>query len=113
MAMRATVHMAAIGRHGLRAIARQCFDKTHYAAEQIAALKGFKLRFPGAFFREFVVQVDAPVNEVLGRCREAGILAGVPLGRWFPELADCFSMAVTEKRTREEIDLLVATLKEI
>jgi glycine dehydrogenase subunit 1 len=44
--------------------------------------------------------------------RQRGFLAALPLGRWFPHLADCFSLAVTEKRTRAEIDALVAALAE-
>ena len=46
----------------------------------------------------------------LAAAGEAGYAAGVPLGRWYPELADCFLVAVTEARTRAEIDGLAAVL---
>jgi hypothetical protein len=50
------------------------------------------------------------VDELLADALDAGFLAGVPLGRWYPELSDCFLVAVTEKRTRAEIDALAAAV---
>ncbi len=113
LALRAAVYLSTVGKQGLSRIARRCLDKAHYAAERIANLDGFELAFRDApFFKEFVVRSKTPVERVLTRCKERGILAGVALGRWYPDLADCFSVAVTEKRTRDEIDRLVAALKE-
>ena len=62
-------------------------------------------------FKEFVIR-DAQnhVEQLLSSARNAGFLAGVPLGEWYPKLADCFLVAVTEKRTRAEIDQLVQVL---
>jgi glycine dehydrogenase subunit 1 len=113
MAMRATVYMAAMGKKGLREAASLSFDKAHYAAGEIAKLPGYKLRFGAPFFKEFVVQSQRPVADVLKHCRAKGILAGVALSRWHKDMADCFTVAVTEKRTRQEIDALVKALKEI
>lgn len=110
MAMRATVYLSAMGRSGIKKVASLCFDKAHYAARQIAQLDGYKLRFEQPFFKEFVVQTTRGVDRAMDRCREQGILAGVPLGRWFDELNDCFVIAVTEKRTKTEIDRLVSVL---
>jgi len=111
LALRAAVHLAALGRSGIRKVAELCVDKAHYAADQITRLHGYELRFGGPFFREFVVRTRFPVGEVLHRCRRRGILAGVPLGRWFSELNDCFMVAVTEKRTKSQIDSLVDVLR--
>jgi glycine dehydrogenase subunit 1 len=47
---------------------------------------------------------------LLAQASEAGFFAGVPLGQWYPELADCFLVAVTEKRSKTEIDALAACL---
>jgi glycine dehydrogenase subunit 1 len=69
------------------------------------------LKFSGPFFKEFVVQADRDVSKVLASCRAKNILAGVPLGRWFKDLADCFALAVTERRTKEEIDRLAEALE--
>ena len=110
MALRAAVHMAAMGRQGLSEAASQCLDKAHYAAERIAGVKGYRLRFGAPFFKEFVVQTDRGVKRVLEHCRGKDILAGVPLECWYPELGDCFAIAVTEKRTKPEIDALVEAL---
>lgn len=113
LALRVAVHLAALGRNGLREVAGQCLDKAHYAAERIAALDGYALRFDGPFFREFVVRTRHPVERVIEHCRGRGILAGVPMRRWFGELDDCLMVAVTEKRTREEIDALVEALRSV
>lgn len=112
LATRATIYMSALGKQGIRKVAELCLHKSHYAAEQISALKGFSLRFPDQpFFKEFVVRSEKPVEHVLKHCRAQGVLAGVPAGRWFEDLKDCFIVAVTEKRTRDDIDQLVAALK--
>ncbi|MEK7755799.1 MAG: glycine dehydrogenase, partial [Planctomycetota bacterium] len=100
-----------MGKHGIGEVASRCFDKAHYASERIAKLKGYELRFPKApFFKEFVVRTSHGVDEVLVRCRDRGILGGVPLSRFDERYADCFLVAVTEKRTKKEIDDLAAAL---
>lgn len=114
LALRAAIYLSLVGRQGIARIARLCLDKAHYAAEQIAALDGFELAFPDApFFKEFAVRARGDVSEILTVCRKRGILTGVPLGRWFADLSDCFLVAVTEKRTRAEIDALAAALGEV
>lgn len=113
LALRAAIYLAAVGRTGLAQIASLCLAKSHYAAARIAELDGFALRFDAPFFKEFVVRTEKDVSQALRRPRERGILAGVPLGRWFPEMADCFLVAVTEKRTKAEIDELTETLREV
>ena len=110
MALRAAVYLAAMGKTGLATVASQCLDKAHYAAGRIAELDGYRLKFDQPFFKEFTVQTTRGVPEVLNHCRERGILAGVSLGCWFAELGDCFTVAVTEKRSRQQIDELVKTL---
>jgi len=110
LATRAAIYMAAVGQRGIRQIAELCLHKAHYAAERIAALPGYALRFDRPFFKEFVVRSDRPVDAVLAHARSRGVLAGVALGRWFDDLQDCFAVAVTEKRSKAEIDSLVEAL---
>jgi len=110
LAIRAAIYMAAIGKTGLKMVASQCFDKAHYAADRIAALDGYELRFNAPFFKEFVVRTTRGVDRALAACRERGICGGVELSRFDEKLADCFLVAVTEKRTKAEIDSLVAAL---
>ncbi len=111
MAMRAAIYLAALGREGLKTVATQCFDKAHYAAEAIAALKGYSLCFSAPFFKEFTVQTDRGVDHVLSECRRRGILGGIPMRRLDERYEDCFLVAVTEKRTRAEINSLVAAFE--
>ena len=113
MALRAAVYLAAMGRQGIAEVASRCLDKAHYAAKRIAALDGYSLKFGAPFFKEFAVQTKHPVPEVRNRCREQGILAGIGLGCWYEELDDSFLVAVTEKRTRKQIDQLVEALKTV
>jgi|CXWL01.1.fsa_nt_gi glycine dehydrogenase subunit 1 len=109
-AVRASVYMAAMGRQGIGKVATQCFDKAHYAADCIAKLKGYELAFAAPFFKEFTVRTTRGVDKVLARCRERGILGGVPLAKFDSKYKDCFLIAVTEKRTKQEIDDLIAAL---
>lgn len=109
-ALRAAMYMSAMGKKGLSQVASMCLDKSHYAAGEITKLDGYTMRFDAPFFKEFVIQSSRDVGEVLAHCRSKGILAGLPLGRWYDKLKNCFLVAVTEKRTREEIDALVDAL---
>jgi glycine dehydrogenase subunit 1 len=106
-----TIFLSLLGKQGLREMAEQNLAKAAYARQQLSAIKGFSLVFDGASFNEFVVRSEAPVAEVLTRLEGAGILAGIPLGEDYPELADCFLVCVTEQNQREEIDALVAALQ--
>lgn len=110
MAVRAAMYMSAMGKVGIRKVASLCLDKSHYAAKRISELKGYSLPLAGPFFKEFVVKTDRGVERVLSHCRSRGILAGVPLGRWFADLDDCITVAVTEQRTRQQIDALIDAL---
>ncbi|MBI3911694.1 MAG: aminomethyl-transferring glycine dehydrogenase subunit GcvPA [Armatimonadetes bacterium] len=112
MMLAATVYLSVMGRQGLREVATQCLRKAHYAAERIAALPGYRLAFGAPFFKEFVVRCPRPAAEIVAALAERGILAGYDLGRDFPNLADHLLIAVTEQRTREEIDCLAEALDE-
>lgn len=110
MAIRASIYMAAMGRRGIAEVASQCFDKSHYAAERIASLDGYELAFEAPFFKEFAVRTTHKVPALLASCRQRGIEAGVHLGRFDESMNDCFLVAVTEKRTKAQIDDLADAL---
>jgi len=110
MMLAATVYLSVMGKQGLRDVAEQCLQKAHYAAGKLASLPGFRLKFDAPFFHEFVLQCPGSAEEIAARLAGQGILAGYPLGRHFPELADCLLVAVTEKRTADEIDQLAEAL---
>lgn len=110
-ALRAAIYLSAVGPQGLREAAELCLQKSHYAIEQIVADDRFELAFQQPVFKEFVIRdMKGKVAEVLAECRESGFLAGIPLATWYPDLADCFLVAVTEKRTKYEIDQLADSL---
>ncbi len=110
-ALRATIYLAAMGPQGMRDVAELCVQKSHYAAERISADPNCELLFHAPFVKEFVVRIrSGSVSQVVAEAQRHNILAGVPLGRWFPHWNDCLLIAVTEKRTRSEIDALAAIL---
>lgn len=113
-ALAATVHLATLGRSGLRRVAELCWHKSHYAAAEIARLPGVAVNpapLPGQpFFREFVVQLPRPAAEVGARLHELGIIGGYDLGKVSPALGDRMLIAVTEVNPRASIDRLVAAL---
>jgi glycine dehydrogenase subunit 1 len=104
-ALRASIYLAAIGPRGLRDVASLCLRKSHYAASRLCTHDRFRQAFQAPFFKEFVIRdQEGQVQDLLRQATSAGYLAGVPLGRWFAELDDCFLVAVTEQRTRAQID---------
>ena len=108
-ALRASVYLSLLGPTGLREVAELSARKAHYARQALAATERLTPAFDHPVFKEFVVRVtDGRVEPLLAELGEAGFHAGVALGRWYPELADCILVAVTEKRTRDEIDRLAS-----
>ena len=95
----------------MKETAELCLRKAHYAAEQLTRIPGVKLKFARPFFKEFALSVPGDVPALLERLRADGYLAGLSLGRWYPNLADGLTVAVTERRTKAEIDGLAAALK--
>ncbi|HMP58408.1 MAG TPA: aminomethyl-transferring glycine dehydrogenase subunit GcvPA [Gemmatales bacterium] len=113
LALRATAHLAALGPAGLKETAELCLQKAHYAAATLAQVPGVQLRFQAPFFKEFVIRVPGNVPSLLQQLLGAGYHAGLWLGEWYPELADCVAVAVTEKRTKAEIDGLAAAWRSV
>ncbi|MGH2349148.1 MAG: aminomethyl-transferring glycine dehydrogenase subunit GcvPA [bacterium] len=113
LALAAAIYMASLGRQGFRAVAELNVRKAAYAKAAIAAIPGYRLAFDGPTFNEFVVRTPLPPEQLNRRLAEHGMLGGAPLGRWYPDLADAWLLCVTEQRTRDEIDRLVATLEEL
>jgi glycine dehydrogenase subunit 1 len=110
-ALRATIYLALMGPQGLRETANLCLQKSRYAAEQLCGSGRFERAFDQPTIKEFVVRDrEGRVGEFISEALSAGYTAGVPLGQWYPELNDCLLVAVTEKRTKEEIDGLVSAI---
>ncbi len=110
-ALASAVSMSALGKNGLQEIAKLNFQKAHYAKAEIEKLPGFSAPFQAPFFNEFVVKSPVPVADLLATLANDGILAGYDLGQVYPELKDHLLIAVTDLRTKEEIDTLVSRLE--
>lgn len=113
IALAATVYMSSLGKNGLTQVANLCYQKAHYAAEEINSIRGFSVNLKTPFFHEFAVKCPRPAAEVLDHLLEHDILGGYDLGKDYPALKDYLLVAVTEMNTREEIDLLCDALKEV
>jgi glycine dehydrogenase subunit 1 len=110
-ALRATIYLALMGPQGMRELGELCVQKAHYAAKTLTAGGRLSLAFQQPTFKEFVVRDSKrDVEGLIAKAADDGIFAGVPLGPWYPDLADCMLVTVTEKRTKQEIDRLAASL---
>jgi len=109
-ALAATIHLAWLGREGFRELGELLVRRTAYARERLAAVQGVELLHEAPVARELALRLDAPVEAVLERCAERGIAAGYPLGREYPEYEDGLLVAITERRSREQIDALAEAL---
>ncbi len=110
LALGGLVHLSLLGPQGLRELGETCMALAGYAKERLVEA-GLELLFPErATFKEFAVRTGRNAREALADARAMGIYAGYPLGRDYPGLDDALLVAVTEKRTVEEIDRLVEAL---
>ena len=104
MALFATVYMSVMGRQGLKEAAELSYAGAHYLMDRLVATGRFKPAFDRPFFNEFCVRYAGDVDELQRRFVAAGIFGGIKVA------ADTIMFAVTEKRTKEEIDKLIATI---
>ena len=102
-ALAASVAMTALGKKGTKQMAVQNIQKAHYA-KQILKQKGLEIVFDGPSFNEFVVKLPTSYQEVNDKLFSKQIIGGYDLGQTYPELKDHMLVAVTELRTKEEID---------
>jgi glycine dehydrogenase subunit 1 len=110
LALAGLVHLSWLGPQGLREVGEICLALGRYAKDQLRNA-GFELAFPDqATFKEFAVRVGRPAKEAIREARAAGVHPGYALGRDYEGLDDALLVAVTEKRTAEDIDRLVEAL---
>jgi glycine dehydrogenase subunit 1 len=109
-ALAGMVHLAWLGKRGFVELGELLVRRTAYARETLAAVEGVGPLHDAPVVREFALRIDAPVREVLDRCAAAGIGAGYPLGRDYPEHEDGLLVALTERRSRADIDRFAEVL---
>src|SRR3990172_2881021 len=112
LALASAVYLSLLGQKGFKQVAELCYNKAHYAAEQINKIEGYSVCFDTPFFHEFSVCCPRPVSEINEHLLEHGIMGGYEVGKDYPSLKDRMLIAVTEMNSKEEIDLLVDVLKE-
>lgn len=107
----ATVYMVTLGKQGLREVAMQSTQKAHYALEKLEESGKFKRVFDKPFFKEFAVSSDIDADKIITDLRAENIIGGYDLGIDYPEYKNSILYAVTEKRTKDEIDKLSSVLE--
>ena len=112
-ALIATIYLALMGKTGLRDAAALNLERSRELATAVSSIEGVDLQFPAPFFNEFVADVHRPASDVLAALRERGILGGLDLGRYYPELATCVLMTATELTTPADISALADALSEV
>ncbi|MBC1420690.1 aminomethyl-transferring glycine dehydrogenase subunit GcvPA [Listeria seeligeri] len=109
-ALASSVAMATLGKVGLPEMARQNLDKSHYAKQKFRE-NGFEVLFSDGFFNEFVIKLAKPIKEINEALLDEGIIGGYDLGFYDAKYEKHMLVAVTEMRTKEEIDAFVASLE--
>ncbi len=105
-ALTAAAYLSAMGPGGLREVAEQCTAKAHYAAARLCEIGGVSLAYDRPFFHEFVTRLPASPDAVLAALADKGILGGLPV-------RDGILWCVTEMCTKEQIDEMAGTVREV
>ena len=105
-ALAGVIYLSWLGRQGIVDLVELMVRRTAYARDRLREVEGVSEIHDRPVVREFAVELDAPVERVLARCREAGINPGYPLARDYPEHENGLLVAITERRTRADIDRL-------
>jgi glycine dehydrogenase subunit 1 len=101
-----------MGKQGLHEVAMQNAQKAAYAAQQITAIDGFSLPFSAPSFNEFVVRGPKPATEVLEGARQAGVIGGLALSKYYAGQENDLLIAVTETNSKAQIDALVGAFRD-
>ena len=110
-ALASAVHMSLMGLSGMKEAASQSLLKAAYGKERLIETGSFRSAFEGPFFREFVVFSDEAPRSINDRLLSEGMIGGYDLSNDYPELENAWLVAVTEKRTKDEIDRFVSVAR--
>lgn len=105
-AMASAIYMASVGGTGIKELARLNRDKSEYLKQQLRQ-KGHRIVFDSPTFNEFVVDLTTDFEDRYQSLMEKGIMAGLPLAGYYPELAGCYLMCVTETMEKADMDNLI------
>ena len=109
-ALAGVIYLSWLGRRGVVELVELMLQRTAYARERLTNVDGITLVHDQPVVREFALQLDAPAQRVIARCREQGINPGYALARDYPEHENGLLVAITERRSRADIDRLAEAL---
>ena len=110
-ALAAAVYLTTLGKSGLKEVANLCYQKVHYAFENIKKIPGFKAVFNSSFYNEFVIKCPVTPKKLNEKLLENNIIGGLDLGKYYPKLKNAMLFCVTENNSKQEIDHLVKVLR--
>lgn len=112
-ALRAAVFVSLLGREGLKELAEHNYQKAEFAKEELSRIPGVEVKRSSPTFNEFTVQLPHHADEVVYRMIDKGFACGFPLGRYYKGMDNYLLIAVTEKRTKEDILGLAGSLEAV
>jgi glycine dehydrogenase subunit 1 len=113
-ALRAAVYLSLLGREGIKEVSELIYEKSHYLASEISKIDGYSLAYPDSpFFFEFVMKSERSAKEVLQEVEKNGIIGGFDLEKMRKKWKNHVLIAVTEKRTKEEMDRFTNILRSL
>jgi len=112
-ALRAAVFVSLLGREGLKELAGHNYQKAEFTKEELSRLNGVQVKRSSPTFNEFTVLLPRGADEVVHRMIDKGFACGFPLGRFYKGMDNYLLVAVTEKRTKEEIRRFVDSLEAV
>jgi len=110
LALRTAIYLSLMGKKGLPYVANLCYQKAQYAALNISKLNNFNLKYSKYFIKEFIIETKLSASNVIRHCNRKGILIGRVINDNHDSL---LQISITEKRSKNEIDLLISTLKKL
>jgi glycine dehydrogenase subunit 1 len=112
-ALMATIYCSLLGKEGIRQMAVRNVFKTQYALSELKAVPSVSILFQGARFNELVIQLTIPYEKAASRFNGAKIVPGLHLERYYPSLKDSLLLSFTETKSKQDIDLLIQTLRNL
>ena len=109
-ALGACIYLTLLGKEGIRELGELNLDRAHYLREKISALRNFEVDRKIPIFNEFVVSSNISFVDIQPQLIPQGILAGIELARYYPEMKGAFLVCATETKTKEDLDTFVKAL---
>ncbi len=111
IALASAVYMNTMGKEGIQEVAKQNLQKAHYAYKALTSINGVEPLFNGPFYNEFAIKITKPVSEINHKLLSENIIGGYDLSKEYPEIENGMLIAVTEVKTKEEIDNFASRLE--